>query len=631
MFRELVELGRELESERKLPPESFADYGPPIEWTVHLWPDHVLLRQSQKPSPKPFSTRTVNIEANLLADEASYCFGVSKKADGGHDAKAAKKLAHFQSLYRNFLDSPQLLDPNLREAIGWLDETLTQQRIVSDPQFDLVTSKQWVSFMPEEGVLKGQHLFEHADARSFWSAEKRRRCVEPELRGQCGVCGKVNQPLLRKLPLQVELGVRNPLQSLNKQAFVSYVSGTSAPDITHLGICFDCGDIASRAFDYLGESEHHRKLLIRHPDGKRDSLANQYAVFWLKSPQAVQIGEQLLDLDEIDFPALLGSEPTGDDATLLQLLDMLNLPWKPRESALRLTDSGFYLALLSPNVGRIALREWLSVDIARVKEAMRRYLVATQVVSPVGDSSAPLPLSLMLAALGNRDPNLTRDLLRCAYSGVAPPSGLLGIAGGRLNQLLSNEQTMKERQLSKKGEKAPDIWKDAWPMAAAGAVKLARFWATGEAETMVMVNPMHDSVGYHCGRLFAVLEEAQQVYSYHQTGERLKTSIVQRAYGGAAEAPKSVLGQLFKVASTAHLPDAGRGLQLMAEEISSRIVELGGAPVHLSIDEQADFGLGFYQQRAEIRARRSASKSPVPAADSDVPDAIDKEETSDAA
>lgn len=146
---------------------------------------------------------------------------------------------------------------------------------------------------------------------------------------------------------------------------------------------------------------------------------------------------------------------------------------------------------------------------------------------------------------------------------------------------------------------------------------------------MTRINPLNDAAGYHCGRLFAVLEEAQQVYSFHQNGRRLKASIIQRAYGGAAETPAPVLGQLFKIASTAHLPKAGRDLEIMAELISARIVELGGAPSRLSLSEQAEFGLGFYQQRAEIRALRDSKRQAALLADAGSAEHLEGEEASD--
>ncbi len=155
MFRELAELGRELQEKGELPPYSFSDYAGPIVWTVHFWPDRAVLRPSELFGPKPFSIRTVNEQANLLADEAAYSLGVSTKDDGTVDGKAPIKADKFQQLYRAFRDSDELQDADLRDSVGWLDRLLSEGGLVDDPHYSDVRTKQWVSFMPEVGALAG--------------------------------------------------------------------------------------------------------------------------------------------------------------------------------------------------------------------------------------------------------------------------------------------------------------------------------------------------------------------------------------------------------------------------------------------------------------------------------------------
>ncbi len=135
---------------------------------------------------------------------------------------------------------------------------------------------------------------------------------------------------------------------------------------------------------------------------------------------------------------------------------------------------------------------------------------------------------------------------------------------------------------------------------------------------MEEVNPLFRSRGYHCGRLLAVLEEAQQVYHFRQHQHRLDTTIVNRSYGGTSSAPKSTFVPLLRLAATSHLPEAGGRLNQEVESIVSTLVDLGGMPQILSLPEQAEFGLGFYHQRARFRARRPDShedSDPPPAAD----------------
>ena len=75
----------------------------------------------------------------------------------------------------------------------------------------------------------------------------------------------------------------------------------------------------------------------------------------------------------------------------LQLADLLKLPWKPKDSSLRLDDYGFYLAVLSPNVGRVALREWIADSLEMIKGRLNVFLESTRIVSPGAMPRARFP------------------------------------------------------------------------------------------------------------------------------------------------------------------------------------------------------------------------------------------------
>jgi CRISPR-associated protein Csd1 len=210
----------------------------------------------------------------------------------------------------------------------------------------------------------------------------------------------------------------------------------------------------------------------------------------------------------------------------------------------------------------------------------------------------------MVEAIGSKSPNLTRSLLRSAYTGVRPAMFLAIQAGQKLNHLLPNERTLRERERQKRGSNRTAVWDDRWPHALAATIKLALFYGSEEVYSMGELNPLFRSRAYHCGRLLAVLEEAQQRYHYRRHRKRLETTLVTRSYGGAATAPKATFAPLFRLASTSHLPESGRLLNEEVEAISSTLVELGGMPATLSLPEQSEFGLGFYQERADLRSRR---------------------------
>lgn len=422
------------------------------------------------------------------------------------------------------------------------------------------------------------------------------------VKGACAVCGQQTAQLVRKLPLHVKLLQTSPLHTLNINSFTSFVDGGHRK--AHLGVCFECGDTASRAFNYLRSSEQHHRFLFLDPDQKkRDKVSNQIALFWLQAPAPVRIGPAVLDLSDlgaVDLGAVAGETSPNPAAELSQLLALLKQPWNPLDGAFRLDDYGFFLAVLSPNVGRVALREWFAVSLTTVKANLAAFLEGTRMVSIDGQQKAPVSVRTIVDALASANPNLTRLLLRTAYTGVKPSVALAIQADRRLNDLLGNEASLRDRQRSQRGDRA-SVWDDDWPHALAAAIKLGLYHGKEEGKAMTEANPMHRSKAYHCGRLLAVLEEAQQWHYYRRNHERLKVTMVSRAYGGVASMPAATLGRLRRVASVAHLPEAGGRINMEVETISATLVNLGEMPRYLSAAEQAEFGLGFYQQRARNR------------------------------
>jgi CRISPR-associated protein Csd1 len=462
-----------------------------------------------------------------------------------------------------------------------------------------VLTKDWVSFVPEVGPLAGEHLFEHPEAKAFWVAEMQERSAPGEkankrtVLGECSVCGTQGIALVGKIPLGVKLAGTVPLHSYNASAFPSFQSGAAPEKTTHLGLCFTCGDSAARAFNYLSNSDKHKKSLVWDKD-KRDSLANQTALFWLRTKHdaTLQVGEAELDMEALlaSVGTVLAEErskegtPPADEK---QLSTLLNLPWKPREAGLTLDDFGFYLGVLSPNVGRIALREWIAVSLGTLKENLHKFREATRIVSSWGDPAIPQSISRILGAAEVKNPNYNRGLIRTAFLGNHPPVGLLDIAVKNIR----NPNVLQDPR-------------EAWRLQAlAAAIKLV--FTFGQEEKMEELDSNRKTQAYLSGRLLAVLERAQLMDSDF----KINATLVDRYYGAASTAPASVFGNLLRLATTAHLKEAGKAVNELMEEVMSLLDEAGGFKKTLTLAEQAEFALGFYHQRAKFRAGRKQNNT----------------------
>lgn len=109
------------------------------------------------------------------------------------------------------------------------------------------------------------------------------------------------------------------------------------------------------------------------------------------------------------------------------------------------------------------------------------------------------------------------------------------------------------------------------------------------------------SPAYQCGRLLAVLAELQRA----ALGD-VGAGVVQRYYAAASTTPALVLGRLTRT-SQFHLNKLDPGLACWYE---SKIAGIWGQlheapPRTLSLEEQSLFALGYYQQLADMRVKKS--------------------------
>jgi CRISPR-associated protein Csd1 len=107
--------------------------------------------------------------------------------------------------------------------------------------------------------------------------------------------------------------------------------------------------------------------------------------------------------------------------------------------------------------------------------------------------------------------------------------------------------------------------------------------------------------------MLAVLEEVQRAAI-----PGAKATLVDKFYGTACSAPATVFGTLMRNAQ-AHLGKLRKTREAAYYALQNRLGEIAslmpesGFPSILSLQDQALFGLGYYQQKAADRAARRAA------------------------
>lgn len=118
------------------------------------------------------------------------------------------------------------------------------------------------------------------------------------------------------------------------------------------------------------------------------------------------------------------------------------------------------------------------------------------------------------------------------------------------------------------------------------------------------LNPNSTNQAYLLGRLFAVLEKAQE----DALGSNLNATIKDRYFTSACASPASTFPIILRL-SQHHISKSeyGRNTEWRIREIMDLLeIDNDPFPKRLSLDEQGIFILGYYHQRTSLFTKREA-------------------------
>lgn len=526
----------------------------------------------------PNVTRTVKATPMLGCDTAAYVLGRAKAADSeGDQAKANAAALHKSILFdalleeyagwsgddkaRVFLRWRQAGCPGLERELGHLDSASLKRL-----DLDLIA-------VTIEG--SGQLHLQPA-AKAFWSA----RVTASKSGGASAICLSCGEfkPTVSTLPQSLAGGLI-PATSTSNVAllsanFPSASRGARGTGLKSAPVCAECAAGAVSAFNALAAHKDHRW------GGRSEDRAT---IWWTSAVDA-------------NFAALESASPK-EVADLLQGLDVGRAP----------LGSGaldrFYALSFSGNVARLVVRQWIDLPLAEARSHVKDWF---------GDSATPDPehpylgLSEMARSWGSwipadglfaTPPDGSREmLLRCALTGVAPPKELLVRAVGRSRAEIHYLSLPDARQVGVVRRRMKARF-------AVIRLTLNRL-NLKERPLSQYLDEERDDPAYLYGRLFAVRESLQ-----HAASGGVNASITDRYFDRASASPVSVERSLA-VLEKQHLSALKRkGNKGAAVAFDKRLSDLhdrigaGGAAKQLSVEDQALWIAGYYQQRqASIRA-----------------------------
>ena len=511
--------------------------------------------------------RSSGIAPNRLWDNTGYVLGADAK---DKPERAGQQFESFRALQHELLDGVD--DDGARAFLAFLD-TWSPARAASLGHWDELAGKNVVFRL--EGDAR--HIHDRPAVRQALQ----NGCGEKDCRqGVCLVTGEL-APIAR-LHASIK-GVRGAqssgaaLVSFNLDAFTSHGKEQN----------YNAPVSEQAAFAYTTALNH----MLAQNSRQRVQVGDATTVFWSEKPSKV----------EDFFAAAMGgavdseSSEAHDSGLLADLRSLLEALREGGRAPAWDVDpqTPFYILGLSPNASRLSVRFWQASTVEGIMRRLAEHYRDLEMESRYeNEPRYPGIFRLLLETVPARrkadgrterkaddiQPLLGGEIMRSILTGGEYPRSLLSKIIGRFRA--DGEVTYLRAALLK-----------------AHFSRLARLGKPSK-EVSVSLDPNNTDIGYCLGRLFAVLEKAQQ-----DALPGINTTIKDRFYGAASATPASVFPRLIRLsqhhigkAEYGHLSDRRLG------EIMDGIAEF---PRHLDMDEQAMFALGYYHQRNALWRKKT--------------------------
>lgn len=495
--------------------------------------------------------RSVGVAANFLWDNTGYVLGADDK---GKPERTAKTFEAFKARCHEIGDG--LDDAGMAAVLSFLDAWNPADAPALPGWEDMVKGCNLVFRLAGGGL---GYVHERPAVRRAWLDHL--AGASKERRGMCLVTGQ-DAPIARLHP-SIK-GVRDAqssgaaLVSYNQESFTSYGKEQSynAP----------VGEPA--VFAYTTALNH----LLRKGSRQRVQIGDATTVFWTER------------VSEVEGLLSFLFDPTAGDGTeenVRLFLEAVRDGKKPGVDPAEL-QSGFFILGLAPNAARLSVRFWHVDTVAGVCAAVGRHFAALA-MDRAFDNEPEFPglwqLLRETAAQGelkNVNPALAGALMRSILTEAPYPASLPAAVIARIRA----DQTVNYLR---------------------AAMLKAFLVRNAQKEVSVSLDPNCTDVGYRLGRLFAVLEKAQQ-----EAIPGANTTIRDRYYGSASATPAAVFPQLMRLAQH-HIEKAEYG-GVSDRRIEEILETVQLFPKHLSLDEQGMFAIGYYHQRRENYKKTAKTK-----------------------
>lgn len=517
------------------------------------------------PNPKPY----------FLCDTAVYLLGMAdiSKAKGESEAvKAQERWKASRDYHLGILSSCD--DVAAQAVMGFFSHNILKERENDDLLRDVAASDKLIFALKDsDGNIVPIH--ESKAIMDAWeSSHVSASADEPCIRGQCSVTGKA-APLARLFPQVTDVaGAQSSgasLISFNRDSFNSYGRTQAYNASVSQRVAFGAGTAL--------------KMLLSDPERKICLGATTFT-FWSDRPSP--------DEDNLFIRFFGGGDKNDtaeDSATVTRVRDAIKgiKSGHPLRANFN-PDVRYYVLGISPNAARLSVRFFETSTLGEVAERYGQYL---RDIDMVDVSTTSIFQLIRQCAVQGKYENLPSTLVNPCMRAV--------LTGSRFPQSLLS--TLLSRMRADHGSN--NRWDMGQRASLIKACLVRNLQSTRESEIDVALNRDNNCVGYLLGRLFAVMERAQS--------EALGTTnatIRDKYIGSASVTPARVMPTLMHGCQN-HLSDLRKkkpGLNVILEkeldEIVGRKLSDNPYPGTLSMEDQGEFFIGYYQERVDLWTSR---------------------------
>ena len=301
-------------------------------------------------------------------------------------------------------------------------------------------------------------------------------------------------------------------------------------------------------------------------------------LFWTqKEENSISLGSLILPLVREDK-----DDPHRGIAAVRAMLESAYSGRMPRDEM----NNRFYFLGLAPNAARISVAFWRTGTVRELCVALEQHLRDFEIVASE-KHCRPTTLYGVLASiapefkLDNLAPNLENRFLEAMVSGTTYPVTMLNQALTRIRadrKFLQLRIAIIKAYLNRKN----------------------RLYKQKNKEITMALSPENPSIGYQCGRLFAVLEKAQQ-----DAAPGINATIGDRFYGAASSTPVTVFSRILTL-NRYHLEKVNNVRKVYFKKMIGEIIDrIPNFPAHLSLEEQGLFAIGYYQQNQYLWSKKN--------------------------